>query len=52
MGTHHKSDTAVRKRKAQDQFAKTDANRKRKLFKHIKKQPNDLQAKAKKDEKY
>lgn len=47
MGTHSKSNQAVRKAKATAQFAETDANRKRKLAKHIKAHPNDLQAPTK-----
>jgi ribosomal protein S15P/S13E len=45
MGVHNKSDKEVRKRKAQNQFAKTAINKIKKLKKHIKRQPNDLQSK-------
>lgn len=33
MGDHHKSNKEVRKRKYADQFAKTEANKKRKALK-------------------
>ena len=49
MGTHHKSKKETRKRKYTEQFSKTEANKKKKLDKHISKHPNDLVArKAKK----
>lgn len=47
MGTHKKSNAEVRKKKYAAQFARTEANRKRKLAKHVKNHPNDLQAKKK-----
>lgn len=37
MGDHHKSNKEVRKRKYQEQFAKTEANKKRKAMKLLKK---------------
>ena len=37
MGDHHKSNKEIRKRKYQEQFAKTEANKKRKAIKLLKK---------------
>lgn len=36
MGTHHKSNKEVRKRKYTEQFAKTTANKKRRADKRLK----------------
>ena len=46
MGTHSKSDKARRKLKYEQQKPRTEANRKRKLEKHIIKHPNDGVAKS------
>jgi len=40
MGDHHKSNKEVRKRKYAEQFARTEANKKRKAIKRTKKLNN------------
>jgi hypothetical protein len=46
MGQHRKADGAKRKEKYARQVARTEANKKRKLAKHIKNHPNDGQARG------
>jgi len=44
MGTHSKSDRKAREAKQTRQRTRTEPNRIRKLLKHLRKHPNDLQA--------